>query len=164
MPKPSYKELDLLPIHKQAEFLLSRLVRFSPGGSFNAYNNGMAPWPLASEFPAVERQAVTELLLGAPFKWLENRGLIRKTSYENYDITAKGREAAKQPEPSFFGDEELMAALPLLHRDFHSYAHYFYENKLKEAVAAAFERYENKLNESATAAEACRPRPSRESP
>jgi hypothetical protein len=40
-----------------------------------------------------------------------------------------------------------MAAIPLLHKDFQGYAHYFYENKLKEAVAAAFERYENKLNE-----------------
>ena len=40
-----------------------------------------------------------------------------------------------------------MAALPLLNPDFRGYAHYFYENKLKEAVAAAFERYENKLNE-----------------
>ena len=40
-----------------------------------------------------------------------------------------------------------MAALPLLHADFRGYSRYFYENKLKEAVAAAFERYENRLNE-----------------
>ena len=40
-----------------------------------------------------------------------------------------------------------MDALPLLHPDFHGYAHFFYDNQLKEAVAAAFERYENRLNE-----------------
>jgi len=34
-----------------------------------------------------------------------------------------------------------------LHPEFRGYAHYFYENKLKEAVGAAFGRYENKLNE-----------------
>jgi Protein of unknown function (Hypoth_ymh) len=98
-------------------------------------------------FPTGERQAVTELLLSAPLKWLENQGLIRKTQYENYDITSKGRDVAKNPAPSFFGNEEIMAALPLLHPDFRGYGHYFYENKLKEAVAAAFERYENRLNE-----------------
>jgi hypothetical protein len=147
MPTPSYKELELSPIHKQAEFLLSRLVRFSPAGSFNTYNFGISPWALASEFPAGERQPVTELLLSAPLKWLENHGLVRNTSYDNYVITPRGREAVQQPGPTFFADEGIMAALPLLHRDFHSYAHYFYENKLKEAVAAAFGRYENRLNE-----------------
>ena len=41
----------------------------------------------------------------------------------------------------------MIAAIQLLHSDFRSYGHYFYENRLKEAVAAAFERYENRLNE-----------------
>jgi hypothetical protein len=54
---------------------------------------------------------------------------------------------AQNPAPSFFAVQEIMAALPLLHKDFQGYAHYFYENRLKEAVAAAFERYENRLNE-----------------
>jgi hypothetical protein len=144
---PSYKELDQSPDHKQAEFLLSRLVRFSPTGSFNAYNLGMAPWQLVSDFPAGEQKAATELLLSAPLKWLENRGLVRKTQYDNYDITSKGHEAAQKPEPSFFANQEIMAALPLLHPDFQGYSRYFYDNRLKEAVAAAFERYENKLNE-----------------
>jgi hypothetical protein len=36
---------------------------------------------------------------------------------------------------------------PCSTKTFQGYAHYFYENKLKEAVAAAFERYENRLNE-----------------
>jgi Protein of unknown function (Hypoth_ymh) len=144
---PSYKELDQFPDHKQAEFLLSRLVRFSPTGSFNVYSLGMAPWQLVSDFPAGEQRAATELLLSAPLKWLENRGLVRKTQYDNYDITSKGREAAQKPAPSFFANQEIMAALPLLHPDFRGYANYFYENKLKEAVGAAFGRYENKLNE-----------------
>jgi hypothetical protein len=107
----------------------------------------MRPWPLTSEFPPDEQQEATELLLGAPLQWLENRGLIRQGPHQTYVITPKGQEAARQPGPSFFADEEMMSALPLLHRDFHSYAHFFYDNKLKEAVAAAFERYENKLNE-----------------
>ena len=34
-----------------------------------------------------------------------------------------------------------------MHPDFQDYAHYLYEDKLQEAVAAAFERYENRLNE-----------------
>ena len=144
---PSYKELDQFPDHKQAEFLLSRLIRFSPAGSFNVYNLGMAPWQLVSDFPTGEQKAATELLLSAPLKWLENRGLIRKTQYDNYDITSKGREAAQKSEPSFFANQEIMAALPLLHPDLQGYSRYFYDNRLKEAVAAAFERYENKLNE-----------------
>ena len=53
----------------------------------------------------------------------------------------------QNPAPSFFAIQEIMAALPLLHPDFHGYAHFFYDNLLKESVAAAFERYENRLNE-----------------
>src|SRR5271157_2974761 len=62
-------------------------------------------------------------------------------------ITEEGYEAAKNPEPAFFAHKEIISALSLLHPDFQSYAHYFHENKLKEAVATAFERYENRLNE-----------------
>ena len=144
---PSYKELEHLSIPKQAQFLLRSASRFAQIGSFNIYNLNMAPWGLASDFPAGERQAVTELLLAAPLKFLENQGLIRFKEHSNYAITPKGLEAAQNPAPSFFAVQEIMAALPLLHKDFQGYAHYFYENKLKEAVAAAFERYENKLNE-----------------
>lgn len=144
---PSYKELEQFSIPKQAEFLLSRASRFAQIGSFNIYNLNMAPWGLASDFPAGERQQVTELLLGAPLKFLENQGLIRHKEYFNYVITPSGQKAAQNPAPSFFAVQEIMAAIPLLHPDFRGYANYFYENKLKEAVAAAFERYENKLNE-----------------
>jgi hypothetical protein len=144
---PTYKELEHLSIPKQAQLLLRSASKFAQIGSFNIYNLGMAPWSLASDFPAGERQAVTELLLAAPLKFLENQGLSRFKEHSNYAITPKGLEAAQNPAPSFFAVQEIMAALPLLHEDFQGYAHYFYENKLKEAVAAAFERYENRLNE-----------------
>jgi len=144
---PSYKELEHLSIPKQAQLLLRSASRFAQIGSFNTYNLGMAPWQLASDFPEGEREAVTELLLAAPLKFLESQGLIRFKEHSNYAITPKGREALQNPAPAFFAVQEIMGALPLLHEDFQDYAHYFYENKLKEAVAAAFERYENRLNE-----------------
>ena len=141
---PSYKELEQFYIPKQAELLLSRV---SKSGSFNIHNLNMEPWGLAVDFPVAERQQVTELLLGAPLKFLENQGLIRHKEHSNYIVTPSGHKAAQNPAPSFFAVHEIMAALPLLHPDFKGYGHYFYENKLKEAVAAAFERYENRLNE-----------------
>ena len=144
---PSYKELEHLSIPKQAQFLLRSASRLAQTGSFNIYNVNLPPWGLASDFPEGQRQAVTELLLGAPLKFLENQGLIRFKEHSNYAITPKGLEAAQNPAPAFFAVQEIMAALPLLHPDFHGYAHFFYDNKLKEAVAAAFERYENRLNE-----------------
>jgi len=144
---PSYKELEYLSIPKQAQLLLRNASRFAQIGSFNTYNLNMPPWQLASDFPEAERQKVTELLLGAPLRFLENQGFTRHKEHSNYAITPKGHEALRNPAPSFFAVPEVMAALPLLHRDFQDYGHYFYENKLKEAVAAAFERYENRLNE-----------------
>ena len=124
------KELERFPIPKQAEFLLSVLVKFHAAGSFNAYNLNMAPWDLGSGFPPDEAKPVTELLLAAPLRWLENKGLIRQKEHMNYVITPTGQKAAQDPAPSFFANEEIMAALPLLHPDFQGYAHYFYENKL----------------------------------
>jgi hypothetical protein len=144
---PTYKELEHLSIPKQAQLLLRSASRFAQIGSFNIYNLNMPPWGLASDFPEGQRQAVTELLLGAPLKFLENQGLIRFQEHSNYVITPSGHKAVQDPAPSFFAVQEIMAALPLLHPDFHGYAHFFYDNKLKEAVAAAFERYENRLNE-----------------
>lgn len=144
---PSYKELEHLSIPKQAQILLRSASRFAQIGSFNTYNLGMAPWQLASDFPEGEREAVTELLLGAPLRFLENQGFTRHKEHSNYAITPKGHEALRNPGPSFFAVQEIMDALPLLHPDFHGYAHFFYDNQLKEAVAAAFERYENRLNE-----------------
>jgi hypothetical protein len=144
---PTYKELEHLTILKQAQLLLRSASRFAQTGSFNIYYLNRTPWGLASDFPEGERQAVTELLLGAPLKFLENQGLIRFTEHSSYVITPSGQKAAQNPAPAFFAVQEVMAALPLLHPDFHGYAHFFYDNKLKEAVAAAFERYENRLTE-----------------
>lgn len=144
---PSYNELEHFSIPKQAQLLLRSASRFAQIGSFNIYNLNMPPWGLASDFPEGQRQAATEMLLGAPLKFLENQGLIRFKEHSNYVITPSGQKAVQDPAPSFFAVQEIMAALPLLHPDFHGYAHFFYDNKLKEAVAAAFERYENRLNE-----------------
>ena len=144
---PSYKELEHLSIPKQAQLLLRGASRFARIGSFNTYNLNMPPWQLASDFPEGERQQVTELLLGAPLRFLENQGFTRHKEHSNYAITPKVQEALQNPGPSFFAVQEIMDALPLLHPDFHGYAHFFYDNQPKEAVAAAFERYENRLNE-----------------
>lgn len=141
------KELEHLSIPKQAQVLLRSASRFTQIGSFNTYNMNMPPWQLASDFPEGERQAVTELLLGAPLRFLENQGLTRHKEHSNYAVTPKGLEALRNPAPLFFAVQEIMDALPLLHPDFHGYAHFFYDDELKEAVAAAFERYENRLNE-----------------
>jgi hypothetical protein len=105
------------------------------------------PESLAAGFPGTEARAVTDLLLGAPWRWLENQGFIRRMGNDFHCITPEGYEAAKNPEHAFFANSEVISALALLHPDFRGYTHYFYENKLKEAVAAAFERYENRLNE-----------------
>lgn len=149
MAAATYKELKSLPTPKQAQILLCRLAKFHPtsANTFASYNYETMPESLAAGFPRTEARAVTELLLGAPWKWLENQGLIRRMGNDFHSITPEGYEAAKNPEPAFFANNEVISALALLHPDFRGYTHYFYENKLKEAVAAAFERYENRLNE-----------------
>lgn len=118
----------------------------TPANTFSFYNYERTPEALAAGFPPSEARLVTGLLLAAPRKWLENQGLIRRTGNDFYCITDEGYEAAKNPEPAF-ADREVVSALALLHPDFQGYEHYFHEGKLKEAVAAAFERYENRLNE-----------------
>ena len=59
--------------------------------------------------------------------------------------------SSRQPSPSSRNhsddNRQAIAALRLLHPAFQDYGHYFRENKLAEAIAAAFERYENRLNE-----------------
>jgi hypothetical protein len=156
----TYNDLKSLPISKQAQILLGGLAKFHPtsGHTFSSYNYGRQPEDLAHGFPRTEARAVTDLLLGAPWRWLENEGLIRRSRDDWYCITEEGYEAAKNPEPAF-AHKEIISALARLHPDFQGYAHYFHENKLKEAVAAAFDRYENRLNEirdnsSSTAAKA----------
>jgi hypothetical protein len=90
--------------------------------------------------------AVENLLLGAPWKRLEADGFIRDNGHNFFHVTTEGYEAAKQAE-AFFVNRDVIEALKLLHPEFQGYAHYFLENKLQQAVAAALERYENRLNE-----------------
>jgi len=101
---------------------------------------------LANGYPSQEVIAVKDLLLGAPWKKLELDGFIRDDGQGWFRVTAEGFEAARHAE-AVFANQEIMSALGLLYSDFQDYGHYFHENKLKEAVAAAFERYENRLNE-----------------
>ena len=149
MSVATYKDLKSLPIPKQAQILLCRLAKFHPtsANTFSSYNYSRQPEDVAHGFPRTEARVVTDLLIGAPWKWLESEGLIRQSRDNWYCITEEGYEAAKNPEPAFFANKDIISALSLLHPDFQGYAHYFHENKLKEAVAAAFERYENRLNE-----------------
>ena len=149
MVTATYKELKSLPVPKQAQILLCRIAKFHPtsANTFASYNYETMPESLAAGFPGTEARAVTDLLLGAPWRWLENQGFIRRMGNDFHCITPEGYEAAKNPEHAFFANSEVISALALLHPDFRGYTHYFYENKLKEAVAAAFERYENRLNE-----------------
>jgi hypothetical protein len=57
------------------------------------------------------------------------------------------RKHNKVRKPESFSINTASSAFQLLYPDFRDYIHYFNEDKLKEAVAAAFERYENRLNE-----------------
>ncbi len=57
------------------------------------------------------------------------------------------RKPPNARKPESFSIKSVVSAMQLLYPDFKDYAHYFTEDKLKEAVAAAFERYENRLNE-----------------
>jgi hypothetical protein len=147
---PTLQDLRALPISKQAQLLLRRLATQYPTSqsSVGRMNLDMAVHAkdLASGYPASEVNAVKDLLLGAPWKRLEADGFIRDNGHNFFHVTAEGYEAAKKSE-AFFVNRDVIEALKLLHPEFQDYAHYFYEDKLQEAVAAAFERYENRLNE-----------------
>jgi Protein of unknown function (Hypoth_ymh) len=70
--------------------------------------------------------------------------------FEEIELRAEQEEkAVSRPVTTSQGDEirHVIAALRLLHPAFQDYGHYFREDKLAEAIAAAFERYENRLNE-----------------
>lgn len=73
-------------------------------------------------------------------------GFIRDNGQGFFVITEEGIQAAKNF-TSVNVDLGITAAMELLHPDFRGFGHYFQEGRLKEAVAAAFERYENRLNE-----------------
>jgi hypothetical protein len=97
-------------------------------------------------YASQEATQVKDLLLGAPWKELETQGFIRDNGQGFFVVTEEGFEAARASE-SVAVNREVLAAIELLHPEFTGYGHYFHENRLKEAVAAAFECYENRLNE-----------------
>jgi hypothetical protein len=153
---PSLAELKKLTLEEQSCLLLRRLATLN-GGAGSAHQgfhkgnlrlrNAMS---LAVGFPQNEQPGVTDLLIAAPWQRLVNDGLIVDTSGQNFFyLTAEGRQAAIDCEKgsNVPVDRMVLSALELLHPDFSGYAHYFRAGKLKEAVAAAFERYENRLNE-----------------
>jgi hypothetical protein len=144
------RDLKALPTSKQAQLLLRRLATQYPRSdmSVGKMNLDMQVHArgLASGYSESEVIAVKDLLLGAPWKRLESDGLIRDNGHNFFHVTAEGYEAAKKSE-AFLVNRDVIEALRLLHPEYRDYAHYFYEYKLQEAVAAAFERYENRLNE-----------------
>jgi uncharacterized protein Ymh len=144
----SLKDLKSLSVSKQSHMLLRRLATFHPSSdnTFAKSNYKLQARDLAKGFPLHEAMEVMDLLLGAPWNMLEARDFIRGDGGGFYCITAAGYDAARSPAP-VFASPEITSALELLHPDFQGYGHYFHESKLKEAVAAAFERYENRLNE-----------------
>lgn len=101
----TYNDLEFLWTSKQSQILLCRLVNLcpSPSNTFFKYNYETMPQTLSAEFPRTEARAVTDLLLGAPWRWLENEGLIRELgSHHQHCVTEKGYEAAKdQGSPLF---------------------------------------------------------------
>ena len=147
---PTLKDLRALPASRQAQLLLRRLATQYPNSqsSVGKMNLDIPAYAsdLASGYPSNEVAAVKDLLLGAPWKRLESDGFIRDNGQGFFHVTAEGYEAAKKTE-AFFVNRDVIEALKLLHPEYQNYAHYFYEDKIPEAIAAAFERYENRLNE-----------------
>jgi hypothetical protein len=143
-------ELRSLPVPKQTQLLLRRLATQYGDSrvSFGKMNFALLPHAtdLAQGFPPHEIMAVKELLLGAPWKRLELDGFIQDDGRGFFHVTPEGYEAAQNADTEFI-QSEIIAAILLLHPDFQNYGHYFREEKLKEAVAAAFEHYENRLNQ-----------------
>lgn len=87
-----------------------------------------------------------DYLLGSTWTYLVSHGYIRDNGQRFFTVTDEGFQAAQNAEQTIVSIE-IRSALQLLHPDFRDYERYFLKNRLKEAVAAAFERYENRLNE-----------------
>lgn len=147
---PTLKDLESLSLSKQSQLLLRRLATQyrSPEFTFGKMNFNLLAnaTDLAMGYPAHEILAVKDFLLGAPWKKLESEGLIRDNGGGWCNVTLAGFKAAQNAEAEFVSNE-IISALALLHTDLQDYGHYFRENKLKEAVAAAFDNYENSLNQ-----------------
>lgn len=147
---PSLDSLKKLPPEKQAMLLLRRLAT-AYGSSSNSFGKMNFELPgyasdLISGYSPLEAHRVKDYLLGAPWTYLATHGYIRDNGHGFFSVTEEGFQAAHNADQTTVSIE-IRSALQLLHRDFRDYEHYFQENRLKEAVAAAFERYENRLNE-----------------
>ncbi len=147
---PTLGDLRSLPTWKQSQLLLRRLATHyrDPAATFGKMNLDLLPYAtdIAQGYPPTEIIPVKDLLLGAPWKKLEMDGLIRDDGRGWFHVTPEGFKAARNADIAF-SSQEIISALALLHPEFQHYGHYFRENNLKEAVAAAFEHYENRLNQ-----------------
>ena len=147
---PSLDLLKKLPPDRQAMLLLRRLAaaygsRSNSFGKMNFQLPGYAS-DLNAGYSVQEAHRVKDYLLGAPWTYLATHGYIRDNGQGFFSVTDEGFQAAQNADQTIVSIE-IRSALQLLHPDFRDYQHYFLENRLKEAVAAAFERYENRLNE-----------------
>jgi hypothetical protein len=145
---PSLEILKKLPLERQAMLLLRRLATAYGSNSFGKMNFELSGYSadLISGYPPQEADQVKNYLLGAPWTYLVSHGFIRDNGQGFFSVTQEGFQAAQNANQTIISIE-IRSALQLLHPDLRDYDHYFQENRLKEAVAAAFERYENRLNE-----------------
>lgn len=145
---PTLETLKKLPPERQAILLLRRLATAYGANSFGKTNFDLSSYAadLIYGYPPMETGRVKDYLLGAPWTYLVTHGYIRDNGQGFFTVTEEGLQAAKNADETIVSIE-IRSALQLLHPDFRDYEHYFQENRLKEAVAAAFERYENRLNE-----------------
>src|ERR1700677_2336374 len=148
-------DLKSLPVHEQGMFLLKRLAKSFPKAErFRKKNLGLTyPQPdiygIAVGFPSAEVPAVIQYLIeGPPWRELERCFYVVNATGDGwYEITEEGWEAGEQNLQTNAPNRVVLDALALLHKDLQGYAHYFREQKRKDAVAAAFKRVENRLNE-----------------
>lgn len=142
-------DLKSMSIQKQALLLLRYLAtQFQPPTTIGKMNFQLIPYTqmLTNGFPPMETIAARDYLLAAPWQYLSTHGLIRDNGQGFFVVTDEGLKTAKNSNIHAV-NMEVLSAIELLDPALRGYGHYFHENKLKEAVAAAFELYENRLNE-----------------
>jgi hypothetical protein len=141
--------LKAISIQKRALLLLRRLAtQFAPPATFGKMNFRLQAYSqmLTNGFPIMETIAARDYLLAAPWQYLVTHGFISDNGQGFFAVTDEGLKTAKDSSVQAV-NMEVFSAIELLDPALRGYGHYFRENKLKEAVAAAFELYENRLNE-----------------
>jgi hypothetical protein len=152
---PTLSELKKLPTHDQGILLLKRLAFHFPRESFSPFNlsrqgYGMPdPGSLATGFPENEIAETVLYLLDAPLRSIQREGYVAERLSRDgfFDITPEGWTEVNRDVNVFVPNRDVIGALRFLHPDLRGFEHYFRENKLKEAVAAAFSLLENRLNQ-----------------